>query len=224
MLYFPNTRQYVSVELPVAPGAVVSAEGSALIADTTAGVFGVRPSTGAATDNFIGVSVSQQMSLNFMSKVEEFVHPAGNVFTLARTPAAGTLSVYNLTTGAVVVAGAGGWTLAGRALTLDAATLGNTLVATYRFAPTSTEARTLQGDVYPGGPAGAAVNQVGVIKNGVIYTTEFDGAVNWRAANPTVRVGANGLFTIGGTGSIVNCAIVSVPSVAQPFLGLMLNG
>lgn len=224
MLYFPNTRQYVSVELPVAPGSQVTAEGSALVADTTAGVFGVKPSTGGAGDNFVGVSVSQQMTLNFMSKVEEFVHPAGNTFTLARTPAASTLSVYNLTTGAVVPAGAGGWTLAGRVLTLDAATLGNTLAATYRFAPTAIEARSIQGDVYPGGPAGAMVNQVGVIKNGTIYTTEFDSTVNWRAANPTVRVGANGLFTVGGSGAIVNCAIVSVPSVAQPFLGLMLNG
>ena len=224
MLYFPNTRQYVSVELPVAPGSQVTAEGQALVADTVAGVFGVKPSTGGATDNFVGVAISQQMTLNFMSKVEEGVHPAGNTFTLARTPAAGTLSVWNVTTGAVVPAGAGGWTLAARVVTLDAATLGNTLRYTYRFAPTSTEARTLQGDIYPGGPAGALVNQVGVIKNGLVYTSEFDSAVNWNATNPTVRVGANGLFTIGGAGAVVNCAVVSVPSVAQPFLGLMLNG
>ena len=224
MLYFPNTRQYVSIELPVAPGSLIAAEGQALIADTTTGVFGVRPSTGGATDNFVGVAVSQQQTLAFMSKVEDGVHPAGNTFTLARTPAAGTLSVYNLTTGAVVPPGGGGWTLAGRVVTLAVATLGNNLAYTYRFAPTAMEARTLQGDVYPGGPAGALVNQVGVIKNGVVYTTEFDSAVDWRATNPVIRVGANGLFTIGGAGAIVNCALVSVPSVAQPFLGLMLNG
>ncbi len=225
MLYFPSTRQYISIELPVAPGSSVTAEGQALVADTTSGVFGVKPSTGASTDNFVGVSVSQQMTLNFVSKVEEAVHGTGNTFTLARTPASGTLSVYDLTAGAVVPASGGGaWSLTGRVVTLDAATQGHLLAYTYRYAPTATEARAIQGDVYPGGPAGAAVDQVGVIKNGVIYTSEFDAAVNWRATNPTIRVAANGLFTIGGTGTIVPCALVSVPSVAQPFLGLMLNG
>lgn len=224
MLYFPSTRQYISIELPVAPGSAVTAEGQALIADTTTGVFGVKPSAGASTDNFVGVSVSQQMTLNFVAKVEESVLGTGHTFTLARTPASGTLSVYDLTTGVVVAAGGGGWTLAGKVVTVDAAFEGRLLAYTYRYAPTATEARAIQGDVYPGGPAGAAVDQVGVIKNGIIYTTEFDAAVNWRATNPTIRVAANGLFTIGGSGAIVPCALVSVPSVAQPFLGLMLNG
>lgn len=224
MLYFPSTRQYISIELPVAPGSSVTAEGQALIADTTTGVFGVKPSTGASTDNFVGVSVSQQMTLNFVAKVEENVLGTGHTYTLARTPSSGTLSVYDLTAGAVVAAGGGGWTLTGKVVTVDAAYEGKLLAYTYRYAPTATEARAIQGDVFPGGPAGAAVDQIGVIKNGVIYTTEFDAAVNWRATNPTIRVAANGLFTIGGTGTIVPCALVSVPSVAQPFLGLMLNG
>jgi hypothetical protein len=224
MLYFPSTHQYISIELPVAPGSAVTAEGQALIADTTTGVFGVKPSTGASTDNFVGVSVSQQMTLNFVAKVEENVLGTGHTYTLARTPASGTLSVYDLTGGAVVAAGGGGWTLSGKVVTVDAAYEGKLLAYTYRYAPTATEARAIQGDVFPGGPAGAAVDQVGVIKNGVIYTSEFDASVNWRATNPTIRVAANGLFTIGGTGTIVPCALVSVPSVAQPFLGLMLNG
>lgn len=225
MLYFPNTRQYVSVELPVAPGSKVTAEGQALVADTVAGgVFGVKPSTGAATDNFVGVSVGQQMTLSFMSKVEEGVQGAGNTFTLARTPSASTLSVWSVTDGVAVPAGAGGWTLAAAVVTLDAAWAGDTLRFTYRYAPTVNEARAIQGDIFPGGPAGDLVNQIGVIKNGNVYTTEFDSSVNWHAANPTVRVGANGLFTIGGAGTIVPCAIIAVPSVEQPYLGLMLNG
>lgn len=225
MLYFPQTKQYVSIELPVAPGSVVTAEGQALVSDTTAGVYGVKPSTGASTDNFVGVAVGQQMALLFLPKVEEAVHDTSNTFTLARTPAAGSLSVYNLTTGAVVPASGGGaWSLSGDVVTLDAGTQGASLQYTYRFAPTVNEARAFQGDVYPGGPAGSVVDQIGVIKNGVVYTTEFDAAVNWHATNPTVRVAANGLFTIGGSGTVVACSIVAIPSVTQPFLGLMLNG
>lgn len=225
MLYFPNGRAYISVELPVAPGFTIAAEGQALISDLTAGAFGLKPSTGASTDNFVGVAVSQQMDLLSLTKVEEAVHTTSNTYTLARTPSASTLSVYNLTDGAVVPASGGGaWSLTGKVVTLDAATQGDLLKYTYRYAPTVVEARAVQGDVWPGGPAGASINQVGVIKNGIVYTDQFDTTVNWNAANPVVRVAANGLFTVGGSGTIVNCSIVAIPSISQPFLGLLLNG
>lgn len=225
MLYFPNGRAYVSVELPVAVGSAIAAEGQALIGDTAAGgVFGVKPSTGGSTDNFVGVAVGTPMPLSFMSKVEEGVQGGGNTFTLARTPASGTLSVWNITAGAVVAPGGGGWTLAGNVVTLQAGTAGNSLRFTYRYAPTVNEARAIQGDIFPGGPAGLVVNQIGVIKNGIVYTTEFVSSDNWHAANPTVRVGANGLFTTAGSGTVVPCSIVAIPSVEAPYLGLMLNG
>jgi hypothetical protein len=224
MLYFPNGRASISIELPVAAGSTIAAEGQALISDLTSGVAGVKPSTGASTDNFMGVSISRPMTLNFVTKVEEAVHGTGNTYTLARTPAAGTLSVYNKTDGAVVPASGGGaWSLTGKVVTLDAATQGDLLEYTYRYAPTVTEARAIQGDVWPGGPPGQSINQVGLIKNGIVYTDQFDTTVNWHASNPVVRVAANGLFTVGGSGAIVPCAIVAIPSVSQPFLGLELR-
>jgi hypothetical protein len=217
MLYFPNTRGAVSGEVSVAPSAVVSAEGQALVS-----VAGAKPSTGAAGEVFIGAAVSQQMTLMSVAKVDEAIQPASSTVTLSRTPSAGTLSIYDTDTKAIIAVG-GAVTLVGKVVTLEAASVGHKLKFTYKFVPTVTEARALQGDVYPGGPAGAVVNQVGYINKGPVYTDQFDTTVNWAAANPVVKLGPNGQFTIGGTGATVNCAIQAIPSVTSPFLGLLLS-
>ncbi len=222
MLYFPNTRGAVSGEVSVAPGAVVSAEGQALVSEVLNGIAGAKPSTGAAGEVFIGVAVSQQMSLLSVAKVDEAIQPASNTVTLSRTPSAGTLAIYDTDANAAIAVG-GAITLVGKVVTLAAASVGHKLKFTYKFVPTVTEARQLQGDVYPGGPAGAVVNQVGYINAGPVYTDQFDTTANWNAANPVVTLGANGQFTIGGPGTKVNCSIQAIPSVTNPFLGLLLS-
>ena len=221
MLYFPNGRVAVSRELPVDASSSVTAEGVALVANTVNGVFGVRPSTGAAGEKFEGVAVSQQMTINSLARVETFVVPAGLVVTLARTPSAGTVSVYNKTTQAVIASGT--WTLAGTSLTLPGAAAGSEIDVYFKYAPSANESRSIQGDVYPGGAAGFVVGQVGALKNGPVFTSEFDPTVNWNATNPTVTLGANGQFTIGGTGTAVQATVIQSPSSASPFLGLELT-
>ena len=62
MLYFPNTRAFDSVERAIAAGSVVDAEGAALIAVLSGGVFGVKKSTGAANEKFAGVSTCAVMN------------------------------------------------------------------------------------------------------------------------------------------------------------------
>lgn len=222
MLYFPSTRQANSVELPIAASAAVTAEGCALVADNTAGVFGVKPSTGSAGEQFLGVSVSQQLPLLNYPKVEEKVQGASNVITLARTPSAGTIIVFNVTTGAPLVVTTD-YTISGKAVTLQAGTLGNTIRVIYKFVPDATEARAIQGDIYPGGATGTALSQVGVLRSGPVFTTEFDGSVNWSAASPVIKLGANGLFTIGGSGTTVDAAVLQAPTTTNPFLGLLLK-
>ncbi len=222
MLSFPNTRGAISGEMPVAPSAVISAEGQAIVSEVNAGVAGAKPSTGAAGERFLGVAVSQQMTLTSVSKVEEVIQPSSNIINLARLPSAGTLSIYDFDTAAPIALGAG-VTLVGQVLTLAASTLGHKLAILYKFVPTTVEARSIQGDVYPGGPAGAVVNQVGIIRSGPVYTDQFDTTVNWNATNPVVRLGANGQFTIGGAGTIVDAAILAVPASANQFLGLLLR-
>jgi hypothetical protein len=221
MLYFPNSRVAVSAEFPIAAGASVTAEGCALVSDNTGGVFGVKPSTGAAGDNFMGVAVSQQLPLSLFPKVEERVQPVTDIITLAKTPT-GTVLVYNATTSAVLVVTTN-YTISGKTITMNAAFRGNLIRVFYKYTPTAVEARAIQGDTYPGGAAGSSLGQVGILRSGTIYTTEYDQTVDWQQATPTVRVAANGLFTIGGSGAIVNCAVVQAPNTTNPYLGLLLK-
>ncbi len=223
MLYFPKSRFQVSHEVAVAAGATVTAEGQALVASTVAGVFGAAPSSNSAGEVFLGVAVAEQLTLTSLPKVEQFVQGAGNTQTLSRTPSGGTLLVYDVTAGAVIAAGAGGWSLTGAFLSLDAGTNGHTVRVFYRYAPTTLEAQAVQGDIRPGGAAALQLNQVGVVKSGIIYTSEYDTAVNWLAANPVIKLGANGRFTIGGTGTTINGVVISAPHSNGPdgaFLGI----
>lgn len=221
MIYFPQTRAFISSEKPVAVGFSIDAEGQALVGVTQNGEFGVKPSAGTASEVFAGIAVSQQILITSKARAEQVIVPVGLSFDLDRTPQAGTLALWNATDGAVVAGG--DITLAGRNVTLAAGYAGKTVTAFYKYAVTVAESRALQGDVPPGGAAGASISQVGVFKNGVVFTDQFDTTVNWNALNPVVRLGANGQFTIGGTGTIVNCTITQAPSANSAFLGLDLH-
>lgn len=223
MIYFPQSRYSLATELPVAASVTIAAEGVALMGDNTGGVFGARPSAGAGTDQFLGLAVSQQITTTSAARAESFVQPVGNTITLALTPTGGTISVWDVTAGGVVPVGGGGWSISGRVITLQAGTVGHELIAYYKYSPTAAQARTLQGDQYPGGPAGALVQQVGVVRNGLIYTDQFDSTVNWNAAALTVKTGASGQLTIGGSGVAIPCAVVHVPQPGMPYLGLLLT-
>lgn len=227
MIYFPQTKGYVSLELPVAVGQMVTAEGQAVVAvNGTDGSFGCKPSAGAAGEQFVGVAVSQQIPITSKAWLENFVVPTGLSRSTQYLPVTGTVSVYDFTTGTVVPSsGAAGsfWTLSGQTLTLPASTAGHTVTVSYKFATTVTMSRYLQGDIFPGGPAGYVVNQIGLIKNGIVWTDQFDTTVNWNVANPVVTLGVNGQFTIGGAGTPVNCIVTNSPSSGSPFLGLDLN-
>lgn len=223
MLYFPQGRVPTSQEYPVAPSASVTAEGLALVGMTVNGVFGVAPSAGASGEKFIGISVSAQMPITSLARVEEHTVSGSNVVTLDRVPTAGTLSVFDVTANAVVPASStGAWSLAGRTLTLTASETGHEIVARFKYAPTTVESQSIQGDIYPGGPAGFVVGQVGALKKGTVFTSEFDTTINWNVTNPAVKTGAGGQFTVGGNGDAVNCVVVNVPSATSPFLGLNL--
>jgi hypothetical protein len=225
MLYFPNTRWNRSLEAATAAANPVLAEGSALVASTTVGVGTVGPSGGNSGEVFVGVSCGTPYTLSSFPKTETFVQ-VGTTQVLARTPQASTLSVYDVTAGAAIAAGGGGWTLSGATVTLQAGTAGHTITAMYRYAPTVAEASSIQGDLFHGGNAGSLLNQTGVAKSGVVFTSEFDTSVNWFAASPVIKTGANGRFTIGGTGATVKGYVVQAPSaggVAYGFLGIEFN-
>jgi hypothetical protein len=163
-----------------------------------------------------GVSAAPLIA-SYANKVEEFVVPASGSVSLAQTPVAGQIVVVNAASGAVIAI-TGGVSLTGKVIA--GLTAGLTVRVTYKYALTVVQARALQGDVQAGGYAGSYVGQVGLVKRGLIYTSEFDASVNWAAAT-AIKLAANGQITNqSGSGATIKGYVVSLPTQDVPFLGI----
>ena len=224
MIYSPLSTFVRSIDEPMAAGAVVTADGQALVGAIQAnGLYGVRPSTGAAGERFVGFVHAQTSMAPFLqpnaTKTETLTLNAGGTAVLGQAPLAGTVGAYNVTAGAAVAAGDIAIAADGVTITITGGA-GATVAVTYSYALTIVQFRALFGDVQPGGFAGAQIGQIGVAKQGVIYTDQFDTAVNWRAAT-AVKLAANGKVTDqSGTGVAIDAVVRVVPSDSYPFLGL----
>lgn len=227
MLEMSLTRAPISYEAAVVAGETIVAEGLALVRTNTAQSAGVLPSTGAASDVFVGFSIAATSAaafpMQYATKVEEFVAPVSGTVELGRAPVSGQAFLWNITTGAAVTIGGGGGNASLTGKTLGNLVSTNAYRITYRFALTVVEARSIQGDVQPGGYAGDYVGQIGVLSNGLVYTSEFDAGKNWAAAT-SVKLSANGQVTDqSGSGVTIPVHIVAVPSVDYPYLGLRVT-
>lgn len=219
-----------SVERKTDPSTPVTAEGQALVAVVLNGEAAFRPSTGAAGEKFGGVSLAQQLTLEYLPFVHEAVVPADGdaVITLPRTPIAGTLRVVDTETGDVITAGdpaatANTYSITDRVLTMHADQRTHLIRVYFRFAPTLVEAKAMQGDIPPGGAAALLLDQVGAIEVGDVYTSEYDTTADWSAESPVVRLGPNGLFTTSGNGTILDAIVLQAPSGDDAFLGLRIK-
>lgn len=223
MLYLPLSKIQDSAEAVQAPGASIRAEGLALVRAPGATPSGVMPSMAAsATEIFVGFSLAGTSAAPFpsdyASKVEDVVVPASGQVRLNFVPVTGQVFVYNKTTKAAVANPT--VTAAGVVTGLTAT---HEVTITYRYPLTAVQARNLQGDVQPGGYVGDYLSQVGVAKRGVVYTSEFDAAVDWSAAT-AIKVDANGQVTDQtGTGAAINGYVVALPTQDVPFLGISFS-
>lgn len=219
MIYGPLSKYPDSAEAAVAPGVVVYAEGLALVRAQGAQAAGVLPSTGTSADIFAGFSIAGTSAAPFaegyINKVESFVVPATGNVTLQFPPVVNQTFVFDNTSNAAVVAP----TVVGKQVT--GLTVGDEVTVTYKYPLTVIQARALSGDVQPGGYSGAYIGQIGLIKRGLIYTSEFDASKDWAAAT-AVKLAAGGQVTDqSGSGvAITNCLIVALPGSDVPFLGL----
>lgn len=220
MLYLPLTKIVDSSEAVVAAGVTIAAEGQALVRAVGAPASGVAPSAAAsANEIFAGFAVAgvsaSPMAPAYATKVETFTVPVSGIVALAFTPVAGQVGVFDNTAAAVVA------TPTVVANTVTTLTSGNVVTVTYRYALSVIQARALVGDTQPGGHAGLVVGQIGVIKRGTIFTSEFNASVNWAAAT-AIKVAAGGQITDQtGTGATITGAyVVSVPTADVPFLGI----
>ena len=222
MLDFSRTQIVESRDFPVQTGFTITAEGQAISTDyTTAGVVGVRPTAGDATDTFLGMSISQQLTITEFPEIVEFTSTGS--YTLPHTPIGGSILVWNVT-GSVAItynagATAGTYNITGNVLTFNVAQAGNSIRVSYRYVPTVLEMLTLQGDIPAGGAANLLLGTMGVILKGQIATSYFDTSVNWQVATPVLKLGAAGRLTVSGSGNTVTGAvIISVPTAADSYL------
>jgi hypothetical protein len=218
MIYGPFSKYVDSAEVVVAPGAVIDAEGLVLVRAAAAQSAGVMPSTGAATELFAGFSIAGTSAAPFLegfaNKQETLTVPATGTVTLQFAPLANQTFVYDVSTGAAVA----NPSVSGKNITGLSA--GDQVIVTYKYQLSVVQARSLQGDAQPGGYSGAYVNQIGLVKRGIIYTSEFDASKNWAAAT-SVKSAAGGQVTDqSGSGFVLPAQIIAVPTSEVTFLGL----
>lgn len=224
-IYFPQARGPISGEAATAPGAMFHAEGQALVRTNTNQAAGVHASTGAATDIFVGFSVASTVGAAFaepyFNAVRRYVVPASGKITLDRTPVAGQVGIYDETAQAAVAITS---PVAVTGAEIAGLTAGNTVVVTYKWALSVLDRVSLFGNEQPGGYVGNVVNQIGYIRFGTVFTSEFDASVDWRNATQ-VKLAANGQVTDqNGTGVVIpGATILNIPGSQVPYLGLNLG-
>lgn len=222
-IYYPKTFDITMSEEPLQPGVTLTSDGQALVGAVVDGAYGVAPSAGVAGEVFVGFLKAQTSAAPFVqtykTKVEQVTLPANATYTLARTPIGGTLAVYDETTAAAIASA--NYTLTDATVVVTGKG-GDVVTFTYEYDLSVAEARSIFGDVQPGGYIGQSTGQCGVMKAGVLYTDNFDTSVNWREAT-TIKTGADGKLVASGNGATLRAVVVSIPSSINPFLGIRFN-
>lgn len=200
---------------PIAMGKTVTIEGQALVSVLEDNVEKVKPATGVANEKVVGFARFRQLAFGVNAKVEDLVVPAEAPFTAELSKnnivdykfvGASVAPVLNTTTGVV---------------TFDAADAGKIVTATYRWNMTVSEAKTTMYEAPVNHPDVNLMGMVGVGKGkGRIYTLHYDASKTYDGTTVLV-VGADGIITVGGTGTAIpGGRVVQVPSTTDPYLGV----
>lgn len=235
MLLHTKTRVVDSVERPVATGLTVTAEGQPLVADYTGGVFGVKPASGAANEQYVGMARAQQLTPAYDSKVEQFTVGSSLVVTLSKIPVAYTkLRIRDITAGTDLAVDSTGpvsailavLTTSTATVTVHSTQLGHVLEFIYRYVPSALDALNIQGNIPAGGAASLILDSVEVLQTGDFYTSEFDPTADYTDESKAICTMTGGIFTnatpAGGKVAVPNAVVIEVPSADSPFLGLRI--
>lgn len=223
MFYMPKTSLFDSEEGVLSKGAVITAEGQALVAVAD----GLKPSEGVEGEHFAGF-VCQRVSAtpfleDFYVRVEELTVATAGAVVLAREPlSAQVVGLVNIATGEAID---GDTTVEGAVVKNANLTEGLQVRITYKYAMTVVEAKSKMGDIQPGGPSGALVGQVGFVSRGTVFTNFFDTTVDWKKAKK-IQLAANGMITADkGNGVVIDAFVVAdgYPSAMYPFLGIKFS-
>lgn len=223
MFYMPKTALFDAEEGVLSKSAVITAEGQALVAAAD----GLKPSEGVAGEKFAGF-VCQRVSAapfleNYYVRVEELTVATEGSLVLQRAPlSAEVVGLVNLDTGAAIE---GDTTVTEKTIANANLTVGLNVKVTYKYALNIVEAKSLMGDVQPGGPSGVLVGQVGFISRGTVFTNCFDTKVDWSKAT-AIKLGAGGVITDqNGTGVEIDAYVLAdgYPTAMYPFLGIKFS-
>lgn len=223
-------NQFGSEMMDVLSSLASIEEGTCVIRVKENGVVKASPSAGTANDVFAGVAVSGARNLTQIGGFEEITIPASGPYTatLAHTPVGTVTGTFipvadgALTIGAGAPSGTGVVQISGRTLTFHSADAGKKVRIHFKRDLSAVEAQALYGQIVG---AGGLSDRTGVITKGeLVFVSNYDPASDWWVAVGPVKCGANGNFTLGGSGAV--CAGVSVavaPTADFPFLGLNLR-
>ena len=249
MLMLSKTQIFGSVERAANAANLPNIfEGAALqtVVNTATGIGECLLTDGGTSDVFAGVALVPLRFPTISSFVEVDTVPASAPYTitLQNLAAANTqIGVFNATTMAEYVYVAGtGTAIAGTSfntatvtnsqgyqvtqLSFAAGDAGVQLNIVYRRVLSYSQAATLFGDQYYR-MAPDATATLSVITHGVIYTDAFDPTSNF-TTTPLLKVVSGGLFaapssTLTGTALNDNLQVISVPTVAFPYLGFVIK-
>lgn len=211
-----------SKPLPQAPngGIVDSGQCLALVDDGT-GLRSVKASAGTAGEIFAGMSITDVgVPARLPGALAIVGTGAAFTVTLPSTYIASSAVIINNTTKAAEPGNSTKITISGSTLSITAAaTATDSYTVLFSYVPTVDQIQNVLGD-FPRQTATDAGALIGVAQRGFFVTTNFDTTVAWNIGD-VPKMGANGIFTKGGSGS--DCAgfvVCRVPSPSRPFLGI----
>jgi len=196
----------------------------------------VAPSAGTSGDTvWAGFAIGTIALATTAPSIEEYTIPAASPYTITslNTPlTASTATSVWVASGSTVDTPGNAYTyttdytVSGAVWTFGSTHAGATVLLVYNYTLSASVAELLFGDSYTLGAItpSARTGTIGVIDQGLIYTTYFDPSVNWNAAaTGALKTGASGVVTLGGNGMTIPGAMVwESPSVNYPWLGLKI--
>ena len=218
----------------LAEGITSLQEGCALVYVLENGISKMKPSRGAAGEFYAGVSLGNPVIPTRSNKIEQVKVPAASPYTvtLARAPLADPFVAVEAA-GAnprVVLAKAGAasateYAISGSVVTFHSSFAGRTVTVMYPYSISYSE--VVQG--IAGFDASrvtdlTSVPTFGCIAVGEVFTDMFDPSVDWASFSSSnrIKLAANGMFTIGGSGTTVEGVVTAVPSVTNGYLGMRI--
>lgn len=215
MLFQIATDIVMTQEADLLPGVAIHEEGVALVWHRENGKNFVKPSEGVSGEVFAGFAMSRNLPPAFQVFVEELTIDATLSYTLRRLPKAGQSLIKiakvkaDATTGDTNPTDAGDVVINGAELLFASADLGKKVFVQYASELTVSEARAITGDAPIGGLSANIRQRISYIKLGNVSTNMIDASADWSndaILNPSL--GAGGLMTVGGTGTLLKGVII----------------